>query len=58
MLNEVQKHILEVIADLKDPGKGAMNIRSDGKKLLRRNTDTIRIESKTDKESSTKPRQL
>ena len=50
MLNEVQKHILEVIADLKDTGKGAMNIRSDGKKLLRRNTDTIRIESKTDKD--------
>ena len=34
MLNEVQKHILEVIADLKDTGTGAMNIRSDGKKLL------------------------
>ena len=50
MLNEVQKHILEVIADLKDTGKGAMNIRSDGKKLLRRNTDTIRIESKKDKD--------
>lgn len=50
MLNEVQKHILEVIADLKDTGKGAMNIRSDGKKLLRRNTETIRIESKTDKD--------
>lgn len=50
MLNEVQKHILEVIADLKDTGTGAMNIRSDGKKLLRRNTDTIRIESKTDKD--------
>lgn len=50
MLNEVQKHILEVIADLKDTGKGAINIRSDGKKLLRRNTETIRIESKTDKD--------
>ena len=50
MLNEIQKHILEVIADLKDTGKGAMNIRSDGKKLLRRNTDTIRIESKKDKD--------
>ena len=50
MLNEVQKHILEVIADLKDTGTGAMNIRSDGKKLLRRNTETIRIESKTDKD--------
>lgn len=50
MLNEIQKHILEVIADLKDTGKGAMNIRSDGKKLLRRNTDSIRIEPKTDKD--------
>lgn len=50
MLNEVQKHILEVIADLKDTGTGAMNIRSNGKKLLRRNTETIRIESKTDKD--------
>ncbi len=50
MLNEVQKHILELIADLKETGTGAMNIRSDGKKLLRRNTETIRIESKTDKD--------
>ena len=50
MLNEVQKHILELIADLKDTGTGAMNIRSDGKKVLRRNTETIRIESKTDKD--------
>ena len=50
MLNEIQKQILEVIADLKDTGKGAMNIRSDGKKLLRRNTESIRIESKTDKD--------
>jgi len=50
MLNEIQKRILEEIADLKDTGTGAINIRSDGKKLFRRNTEHIQIESKTDKD--------
>ena len=50
MLNEIQKHILEIVADMKDTGEGAVNIRSDGAKLFRRNTEHIVIESKTDKD--------
>ena len=38
MLNDIQKHILEMVADLKGTGEGAINIRSDGKKAFRRNT--------------------
>ncbi len=50
MLNDIQKHILEMVADLKGTGEGAINIRSDGKKAFRRNTEHIVIESKTDKD--------
>ena len=50
MLNDIQKHILEMVADLKGTGEGAINIRSDGKKAFRRNTANIVIESKTDKD--------
>lgn len=50
MLNDIQKHILEMVADLKGTGEGAINIRSDGKKAFRRNTENIVIESKTDKD--------
>ncbi len=50
MLNDIQKHILEMVADLKGTGEGAINIRSDGKKTFRRNTENIVIESKTDKD--------
>ena len=50
MLNDVQKHILEIVADMKDTGEGAVNIRSDGTKAFRRNTEHIQIESKTDKD--------
>lgn len=50
MLNDVQKHILEIVADMKGTGEGAVNIRSDGTKAFRRNTEHIRIESKTDKD--------
>ena len=50
MLNDVQKHILEIVADMKETGEGAVNIRSDGTKAFRRNTEHIRIESKTDKD--------
>ena len=50
MLNDVQKHILEIVADMKGTGEGAVNIRSDGTKAFRRNTEHIQIESKTDKD--------
>ena len=42
MLNDVQKHILQVVADMADGNApGAVNIRSDGQKAYRRNTDNI-----------------
>ncbi len=50
MLNEVQERILAIVADMKGTGEGAVNIRSDGEKAFRRNTETIVIESKTDKD--------
>lgn len=50
MLNEVQERILALVADMKGTGEGAVNIRSDGEKTFRRNTETIVIESKTDKD--------
>ncbi len=50
MLNDIQKHILEMVADLKGTGEGAINIRSDGQRAFRRNTENIVIESKTDKD--------
>lgn len=51
MLNDVQKRILEAVADLVSiPETGAVNIRTDGKKAFRQNTEHIRIESKTDKD--------
>ena len=50
MLNEVQEHILQIVADMKGTGEGAMNIRSDGQKAFRRNSEHITIESKTDKD--------
>lgn len=50
MLNEIQKRILQTVADMVDTGEGAVNIRSDGQKLFRRNSEHITIESKTDKD--------
>ncbi len=50
MLNEVQEKILAIVADMKGTGEGAVNIRSDGQKAFRRNTEHIVIESKTDKD--------
>ena len=51
MLNEIQQRILEQVADLAAvPGEGAINIRSDGRKAFRRNSENIQIESKTDKD--------
>ena len=50
MLNEIQKRILQEVADMAAiPEKGAVNIRSDGKKAFRQNSEHITIESKTDK---------
>lgn len=50
MLNEIQEKILKIVADMKGTGEGAVNIRSDGEKAFRRNTEHIVIESKTDKD--------
>ena len=50
MLNEVQEHILQIVADMTGTGEGAVNIRSDGQKAFRRNSEHITIESKTDKD--------
>ena len=51
MLNDIQKKILEAVADLAAvPESGAVNIRTDGQKTFRRNSDNIKIESKTDKD--------
>ncbi len=49
-LNDVQKGILEKIADMAEIPSGAVNIRADGKKLYRHNTATVQIESKADKD--------
>ncbi len=51
MLNDIQKRILQEVADLAAiPETGAVNIRSDGKKAFRRNSENIEIISKTDKD--------
>ena len=51
MLNDIQKHILEVVAGMKNgEARGAVNIRTDGKKAYRSNSEHITIESKTDKD--------
>jgi len=51
MLNEIQKRILQEVADMAAiPLSGAVNIRSDGKKAYRQNTENIEIVSKTDKD--------
>ena len=51
MLNEIQKRILQEVADMANiPAEGAVNIRSDGKKAFRQNTKNITIESKSDKD--------
>ena len=50
MLNDIQKHILSVVADMASIPDGAVNIRSDGKKAYRHSTENIEITSKTDKD--------
>ena len=43
MLNEIQKRILQEVADMANIPSGAVNIRSDGQKLYRHNTENIEI---------------
>ena len=50
MLNDIQKRILQEVADMAGIPDGAVNIRSDGQKLYRHNTENIEIVSKTDKD--------
>ncbi len=51
MLSEVQKHILEVVAGMKNgEAAGAVNIRVNGKKEYRSNSPHISITSKEDKD--------
>ena len=48
MLNEIQKRILQEVADMAEIPAGAVNIRTDGQKAYRSNSAHIRIESKTE----------
>lgn len=48
MLTDIQKHILEIVSGMAADTKGAVNIRADGKKAYRSNSEHVRIESKTD----------
>ena len=50
MLNDIQKKILQEVADMTGIPDGAVNIRSDGRKEYRQNSEHITIESKTDKD--------
>ena len=50
MLNDIQKKILQEVADMTGIPDGAVNIRSDGQKEYRQNSEHITIESKTDKD--------
>ena len=50
MLNDIQKQILEVVSGMAADAKGAVNIRANGKKAYRSNSEHVRIESKTDKD--------
>ena len=51
MLNEIQKKILKEVSDMAGiPAEGAVNIRANGKKAFRQDSDHIKIVSKTDKD--------
>ena len=50
MLNEVQKKILQQIADMAAIPDGAVNIRTDGEKSFRRSTENIEITPKSDRD--------
>ena len=49
MLNALDKHLLETVADLHDIPQGAYNIRKNGEGISRRSTANIEIKPKTDK---------
>ncbi len=48
MIDDIQKHILEEVADLHETPMGAYNIRANGKSEERNSTANIQITSKTD----------
>ena len=48
-MDAVQKRLLEEVADLHDIPEGAYNFRANGESVDRRSTNSIEIESKTDK---------
>ena len=51
MLNEIQQRILQEVAELAAiPTQGAVNIRTDGQKSFRRDSEHIHISSKADKD--------
>ena len=51
MLNEIQQKILQEVAGLAAiPAQGAVNIRTDGQKSFRRDSEHIHISSKADKD--------
>ena len=50
MLNEIQKNILKTVSDMVGIPDGAVNIRLDGQKEFRQNSEHIQIISKTDKD--------
>ena len=50
MLNDIQKRILQEVADMASIPEGAVNIRTDGKGAYRKSTETIEIIPKTDKD--------
>ena len=48
MMDEIQKRLLEEVADLHEVPEGAYNIRANGKSAARNTTANIDIESKED----------
>ena len=50
MLNDIQKHILEIVSGMASDAQGAVNIRANGKRAYHSNCEGVRNESKTDKE--------
>ena len=50
MIDEIQKRILEEVADLHSVPEGAYNIRANGKSAARNTTANIDIVTKTDKD--------
>ena len=50
MLKDIQKSILKTVSDMTGIPDGAVNIRLDGQKAFRQNSEHIQIVSKTDKD--------